>query len=226
MAFGPSFCAATVSCGRFATGPQLAQRTGDGKVTRTDYENKTFDISPHGAHARRSSHAELQGSKDYEPSKAESSDWSALVGVSGGNSLIARDGTIFMNLRIGIALNPYISFGAYHSSILSNVQNPKVHHSQMIDYHAYGVFAEPVVFRNGIFSISLPVSIGGDEDGFKAEDGFFVADFSAQFNFRVTKLFEVSIGGGYRLFAGIEENNLKNKDFRTPFGELRFTFKE
>lgn len=182
-----------------------------------------------------SSHAELQGSKDYEPSKVESSDWSALVGVSGGNSLIARDGTIFMNLRIGIALNPYISFGAYHSSILSNVQNPKVHHSQMIDYHAYGVFAEPVVFRNGIFSISLPVSIGGgevdfmdkgDEDGFKAEDGFFVADFSAQFNFRVTKLFEVSIGGGYRLFAGIEENNLKNKDFRSPFGELRFTFKE
>ena len=56
--------------------------------------------------------------------------------------------------------------------------------------------------------------------------GFFTADFSAQFNFRMTKLFEVSIGGGYRLFAGIEANNLKNKDFRSPFGELRFTFKE
>jgi hypothetical protein len=42
----------------------------------------------------------------------------------------------------------------------------------------------------------------------------------------MTKLFEISIGGGYRLFAGIEENNLKNKDFRSPFGELRFTFKE
>lgn len=182
-----------------------------------------------------SSHAKLQGSDDYQPKEEASSGWSALLGISGGNSLIARDGTIFMNIRIGIALNPYISFGAYQSSIMSNVKNPKVRHSQMIDYHAFGVFAEPVVFRNGIFSISLPVSIGGgevdfmdkgDEDGFKAEDGFFTADFSAQFNFRVTKLFEVSIGGGYRLFAGIEENNLKNKDFRTPFGELRFTFKE
>ncbi|PWJ37459.1 hypothetical protein [Fibrobacter succinogenes] len=182
-----------------------------------------------------SSHAELQGSQDYEPGQAEKSEWSALFGVSGGNSLIARDGTIFMNIRIGIALNPYISFGAYHSSIMSNVKNPKVRHSQMIDYHAFGVFAEPTVYRNGFFSISLPVSIGGgevdfmdkdDEDGFKAEDGFFTADFSAQFNFRMTKLFEISIGGGYRLFAGIEENNLKNKDFRTPFGELRFTFKE
>jgi len=182
-----------------------------------------------------SSHAELQGSQDYEPGQAEKSEWSALFGVSGGNSLIARDGTIFMNIRIGIALNPYISVGAYHSSIMSNVKNPKVRHSQMIDYHAFGVFAEPTVYRNGFFSISLPVSIGGgevdfmdkgDEDGFKAEDGFFTADFSAQFNFRMTKLFEISIGGGYRLFAGIEENNLKNKDFRTPFGELRFTFKE
>ena len=182
-----------------------------------------------------SSHAELQGSQDYEPSQAEKTEWSALFGVSGGNSLIARDGTIFMNIRIGIALNPYISFGAYHSSIMSNVKNPKVRHSQMIDYHAFGVFAKPTVYRNGFFSISLPVSIGGgevdfmdkgDEDGFKAEDGFFTADFSAQFNFRMTKLFEISIGGGYRLFAGIEANNLKNKDFRSPFGELRFTFKE
>jgi len=182
-----------------------------------------------------SSHAELQGSKDYEPGKAENSGLNALISVGGGNSLIARDGTIFMNLRIGIVLNPHISVGAYFSSILSDVRNPKIRHPQMIDYHAYGVFAEPVVYRNGLFSISLPVSIGGgsvnfmnkgDEDGFKSEDAFFTSDFSAQFNFRVTKLLEVSIGGGYRLFAGIEENNLKNKDFRTPFGELRFTFKE
>ena len=182
-----------------------------------------------------SANAKLQGSDDYEPGKTDNSGWSALLGVSGGNSLIARDGTIFMNLRIGIALNPYISFGAYSSTILSDVQNPKVKHSQMIDYHAFGVFAEATVFRNGIFSISIPVSIGGgevdfmdkgDEDGFKAEDGFFTADFAAQFNFRVTRLLEVSVGGGYRLFAGIEANNLKNKDFRSPFGELRFTFKE
>ena len=182
-----------------------------------------------------SSHAELQGSKDYEPGKADTSNWGALLGISGGNSLIARDGTIFANLRIGIVLNPYISVGAYFSSILSDVKNPKVRLPQMIDYHAYGVFAEPVVYRNGMFSISLPVSIGGgsvnfmnkgDEDGFKSEDAFFTSDFSAQFNFRATKLLEVSIGGGYRLFAGIEENNLKNKDFRSPFGELRFTFKE
>jgi len=182
-----------------------------------------------------SSHAELQGSKDYEPDKLDTSGWSALLSVGGGNSLIARDGTIFMNLRIGIVLNPYISLGGYFSSILSDVKNPKVRHPQMLDYHSYGVFAEPVVFRSGLFSISLPVSIGGgsvnflnkgDEDGFKSEDAFFTADFSAHFNFRMTKQLEVSIGGGYRLFAGIEENNLKNKDFRTPFGELRFTFKE
>ncbi len=181
------------------------------------------------------SHAKLQGSDDLQPKEDAKSSWSALLGIGGGNSLIARDGTIFMNIRIGVALNPHISLGAYFSSILSDVLNPKVRHPQMLDYHSYGVFAEPVVFRNGLFSISLPISIGGgsvnfmnkgDEDGFKSEDAFFTSDFSAQFNFRVTKLLEISIGGGYRLFAGIEENNLKNKDFRSPFGELRFTFKE
>ncbi len=182
-----------------------------------------------------SSHAKLQGSDDYQPKEEATSSWSALLGIGGGNSLIARDGTIFMNLRIGIALNPYISFGAFSSAILSDVQNPKVRHSQMIDYHAFGVFAEAFAFRSGIFSISIPVNIGGgvvsfmdkgNEDGFKSEDGFFTTDVSAQFNFRVTKLLEVSIGGGYRFFAGIEANNLKNKDFCSPFGELRFTFKE
>ena len=180
-------------------------------------------------------HAELQGSADYQPKEEASSDWSALLSVGGGNSLIARDGTIFMNLRIGVALNPYISLGGYFSTILSDVRNPKIRHPQMLDYHSYGIFAEPVVYRNGLFSISLPVSLGGgsvnfmnkdDEDGYKSEDAFFTSDFSAHFNFRMTKLLEVSVGGGYRLFAGIEENNLKNKDFRTPFGELRFTFKE
>ena len=182
-----------------------------------------------------SANAKLQGSDDYQPKAEPTSSWSALLGVSGGNSLIARDGTIFMNLRIGVVLNPYISLGGYFSTILSDVKNPKVRHPQMLDYHSYGIFAEPVVFRSGLFSISLPISIGGgsvnfmdkgDEDGFKSDDAFFTSDFSAQFNFRVTKLLEVSFGGGYRLFAGIEEHNLKNKDFRTPFGELRFTFKE
>ena len=53
-----------------------------------------------------SSHAKLQGSDDLQPKEEAKSSWSALLGVSGGNSLIARDGTIFMNIRIGIALNP------------------------------------------------------------------------------------------------------------------------
>ena len=132
------------------------------------------------------SHAKLQGSDDFQPKEEAKSSWSALLGVSGGNSLLARDGTIFMNIRIGIALNPYINFGAFCSTIMSDVKNPKVHHSQMIDYHTFGVFAEATVFRSGIFSVSIPINIGGgeidfmdkgDEDGFKASDGVFTADF-------------------------------------------------
>jgi hypothetical protein len=49
---------------------------------------------------------------------------------------------------------------------------------------------------------------------------------AVHFNYRITKMLEVSIGGGYRMFAGIEANNLENLDFCTPFGELRFTVRE
>ena len=50
-----------------------------------------------------SSFAELAGMNDN--SAAESSDnssMSALVGLGGGNSMIADDGVIFMTMRIGV----------------------------------------------------------------------------------------------------------------------------
>ena len=84
------------------------------------------------------------------------------------------------------------------------------------------------------FAISVPIKIGGGavnamdkgEEAFESEEYFFMADMAAHFNYRLTKMLEVSIGGGYRMFAGIDKNNLENMDFNTPFGELRFTIKE
>jgi hypothetical protein len=83
-------------------------------------------------------------------------------------------------------------------------------------------------------SISVPIQVGGgvvnimeaDDEAFAPEDYFFTADMAAHFNYRLTKMLEVSVGGGYRMFAGIDKNNLDNMDFNTPFGELRFTIKE
>lgn len=177
--------------------------------------------------------AELR-SASFTPEEPEKRAWSAFLGVDGGNALIAKDGTIFTNLRIGIEWNPMISTGVFATLFVDNVLNHHVKPSQMLNYKAYGAVIEVTPFRKNLFSISVPVKIAGGvvnamdrgEGAFSPEDYFFTADAALHFNYRITKMLEVSIGGGYRAFAGIEENNLENSDFNTPFGELRFTIKE
>lgn len=182
-----------------------------------------------------SANAELVGMNDQATeAPAKERSWSGLVGVSGGNSLIARDGTIFMSVRIGVQWNDIIANGAWATFLMSDVMNPNVKGQELVNYNAFGLFAELFPYRNGAFSISVPVQVGagvvnviekGDE-AFSPEDKFFTGEMALHFNYRVTRMLEVSIGGGYRMFAGISENNLDDMDFCTPFGELRFTIKE
>ncbi|MCQ2105154.1 MAG: hypothetical protein MJZ26_05110 [Fibrobacter sp.] len=183
--------------------------------------------------ATTSANAELR-SRSFTPEEKQNDGWSAYLGFGGGNSMIADDGTIFINLRIGIEWNPLLATGVWASFIASDVRNYNVAGTELINYNAFGAQVELTPFRMGEFSISIPINVGGGvvniiergDEAFSPEDYFFVADMSAQFNYRVTRMLEVSIGGGYRMFAGIEKNNLENLDFCTPFGELRFTIKE
>lgn len=186
--------------------------------------------------AATSSFAELAGMGENAAAKSEesSSGIKALFGISGGNSMITDDGTIFMNLRIGIDFLPLLSSGMWVSSIMSDVKNHNVKQLQMVNYKAFGGFVELFPLRISDFSLSVPIQVGGgavsalepDDEAYESEDYFFIADMAVHFNYRITKMLEVSIGGGYRMFAGIEANNLENLDFCTPFGELRFTVRE
>lgn len=182
-----------------------------------------------------SSFAELAGMNDN--SAAESSDnssMSALVGLGGGNSMIADDGVIFMTMRIGVEVKQLFSTGAWFTSTIEDVRNYNVDHKQMVNYNAFGAFVELFPLRFDKFAISVPIKVGGGavnamdkgEEAFESEEYFFMADMAAHFNYRLTKMLEASVGGGYRMFAGIDKNNLENMDFNTPFGELRFTIKE
>lgn len=182
-----------------------------------------------------SANAELAGMNDQPAIEAaKESSWSGLIGVSGGNSLIARDGTIFMSVRIGVQWNDFIANGAWTTFLLSDVVNPNVKGQELVNYNAFGVFAELFPLRINKFSLSIPIQIGGGvvnvidqgDEAFSPEEYFFTGDMALHFNYRVTKMLEVSIGGGYRMFAGIDKNELDDMDFCTPFGELRFTFKE
>jgi hypothetical protein len=182
-----------------------------------------------------SSFAELAGMNDNDTAeKSESTAMSALVGLGGGNSLIADDGVIFMTMRIGVDVMQLFSTGAWFTTTIEDVRNHNVDHKQMVNYNAFGAFVELFPLRFDKFAISVPIKIGGGavnamdkgDEAFESEEYFFTADMAAHFNYRLTKMLEVSVGGGYRMFAGIDKNNLDNMDFNTPFGELRFTIKE
>ena len=182
-----------------------------------------------------SSFAELAGMNDNDAAeKSESAAMTALVGLGGGNSLIADDGVIFMTMRIGVDVMQLFSTGAWFTTTIEDVRNYNVDHKQMVNYNAFGAFVELFPLRFDKFAISVPIKIGGGavnamdkgDDAFESEEYFFTADMAAHFNYRLTKMLEVSVGGGYRMFAGIDKNNLDNMDFNTPFGELRFTIKE
>lgn len=177
--------------------------------------------------------AELR-SVQFTPEEKSDDGLKAFIGVSGGNVLVADDGAIFANLRIGLDINPLFSMGVWVSRLLSDVRNYNVKEKQMIKYMSFGGFVELFPLRFDKFSVSVPIEIGGgalyvmepEDESFESEDYFFTADMAAHFNYRVTKMLEISIGGGYRMFTGIETNNLENLDFCTPFAELRFTIRE
>ena len=183
------------------------------------------------------SFAELAGMGDSNAPTEEKSERGikALIGIGGGNSMITDDGTIFMALRIGLDFGKLLSAGMWYVSTISDVRNYNVPQKQLVNYNSFGAFVELFPLRfNEQMSLSVPIRVGGGavnalengDEGFESEDYFFVADMAAHFNYRITKMLEVSIGVGYRMFAGIEENNLENMDFCTPFGELRFTIRE
>lgn len=177
--------------------------------------------------------AELQSVK-FTPEEKSNDGLKAFIGVSGGNVLVADDGAIFANIRIGLDILPQISTGVWVSRLLSDVRNYNVAEKQMIKYMSFGGFVELFPLRLGDFAISVPIEVGGgalyvmepDDEAFESEDYFFTADMAVHFNYHVTRMLEVSIGGGYRMFNGIETNGLENLDFCTPFGELRFTIRE
>ena len=182
-----------------------------------------------------SSYAELADMGDTPVTEEKSEGGlKALIGVSGGNVLVADDGAIFANLRIGLDIAPIFSTGMWVDRLLSDVHNHNVKEKQMIKYMSFGGFIELFPLRFDKIAISVPINVGGgalyvmepDDEAFESEDYFFTADISAHFNYRITKMLEISIGGGYRMFAGIETNNLDNMDLCTPFGELRFTVRE
>jgi len=181
-----------------------------------------------------SAHAELAGMKDNASSEEKSEGIKAMFGMNGGTAMLGDEGIIYMGLRIGLDFKPLLSAGLWASTSVEDVRNHQTDVKEMLNYKTFGAFVELFPVRINDFSVSVPVQIGGGvinalesgDEAFEASDYFFTGDMAVHFNYRLTKMLEVSVGGGYRMVAGIEENDLENMDLCTPFGELRFTIRE
>ncbi len=160
----------------------------------------------------------------------------AFVGFGGGNALLLEDGTLILTIRGGVSVNKNLRAGVWGSTVASDARNYDApnHKAQYIDYNAAGAIAELQLFNRNAFSISIPLLVGcgyvnvqeeGVEDS-QAKDGFFIAEAALHFNYQITKALQVAIGGGYRLFLGIDYENLENADFNTPFAEVVFYWSE
>ncbi len=181
-----------------------------------------------------SAQAELAGMNDSHTEDVKSEGIKALMGLTGGTAMLGDEGILYMGLRIGLDFKPLLSSGLWAATSIEDVRNHNASVKQMVNYKSFGAFVELFPVRVGEFSVSVPIQLGvgvlnvleSGDNAFEASDYFFTGDMAAHFNYRLTKMLDVSIGGGYRMVAGIEENDLENKDLCTPFGELRFTIRE
>lgn len=171
--------------------------------------------------------SELEDSQK-ETKDTSSSDLKAFISFSGSNILLHKDGSLVFSLRGGITLSEAFRLGIYASTVANDVNAKEDGKNISIDYNALGFLGEwkPVIINK--FSISIPASLGAGyvniqtqgEENSQAKDGFFTADAALHFNYQITPALLVGIGGGYRIFLGINEDGFKNSDFNTPFGEL------
>ena len=149
-----------------------------------------------------------------------------FLGFEANNILLLEDGSLYFSFHGGVKIHPQFRLGMYAATVANDV-NSKEHGKKIsVDYNSLGILAEYKPLQIGNFSLSIPVTAGAGftsintkgEEHSKAKDGYFVADAALHFNYQINPSIEIGIGGGYRVFLGISEDDFENSDFNTPFG--------
>jgi hypothetical protein len=125
------------------------------------------------------------------------------------------------NLRGGLNIKDKISFGAYLSTSLNEI-NPESETVQGIymDYWSVGGFAEYTLLSNNVFHVTFPLFIGYGEvqmdnevgDAGLGEENFFQIEPSALLEVNLHKYVRLNLGAGYRLVGQMEYRNFNQSD--------------
>jgi hypothetical protein len=137
------------------------------------------------------------------------------------------------NLRGGLNIRDKISFGAYFSTSLNEI-NPESETVQGIymDYWSVGGFAEYTLLSKNVFHVTFPLYIGYGEvqmdnevgDAGLGEENFFQIKPSALLEVNLHKYVRLNLGAGYRLVGQMEYRNFNQSDISGLTGYLGLKF--
>jgi hypothetical protein len=137
------------------------------------------------------------------------------------------------NLRGGLNIKDKISFGAYLSTSLNEI-NPESETVQGIymDYWSVGGFAEYTLLSKNVFHVTFPLFIGYGEvqmdnevgDAGLGEENFFQIEPSALLEVNLHKYVRLNLGAGYRLVGQMEYRNFNQSDISGLTGYVGLKF--
>lgn len=144
-----------------------------------------------------------------------------FISPSVGLTQMNGSATTLFNLRGGISLKDEISFGAYFSTSLNEI-NPdsETLPNVYMDYWTVGGFAEYTLFSKKLLHLSFPLYMGYGEVQMDNENGdaglgeanFFQIEPSALLEVNVHKNVRFNLGAGYRFIGEMNYRNFNQSD--------------
>tara|TARA_R110002073_G_scaffold61354_2_gene154244 strand:+ start:1249 stop:1845 length:597 start_codon:yes stop_codon:yes gene_type:complete len=144
-----------------------------------------------------------------------------FIAASYGLTQMDENTASIFNLRGGVSIKDKLSFGAYFSTSLNeiNPQSETVPNVYM-DYHSFGGFAEYTILSKKIIHLTFPLFIGYGEVQMDNESGnaglgesnFFQIEPSAMLEVNLYKSLRFNIGTGYRFIENMNYRNFDQSD--------------
>jgi hypothetical protein len=141
--------------------------------------------------------------------------------------------TSLFNLRGGVSIKDRLTFGAYFSTSLNEI-NPESEtiRGVYMDYFSFGGFTEYTILSKKLLHLTLPIYAGYGEvqmdnaagDAGLGEATFFQLEPAAMLEVNLHKHIRINVGAGYRFVNNVEYRNFNQSDISglTGYAGLKF----
>ena len=156
-----------------------------------------------------------------------------FVAPSVGITQMDASNALLFNIRGGIDLKDKLSFGAYYSVSMNQI-NPRseIVPNVYMDYWSVGGFGEYTLLSKKLVHVTFPIYMGFGEvqmdseidDVELGEANFFQIEPSAMLEVNLHKYVRFSLGAGYRIVNEMQYRNLNQSDLSGFTGYVGLKF--